>query len=104
MIKGIGVDIIKNSRVDLKVAQSLLSKKEYQYYQTLNDALKYEMLASRFAAKEAIIKATDKRYSFKDINLEKAENGRLVCTNIKHIHLSIAHEKEYSIAYAVYEE
>lgn len=103
MIKGIGVDIVENKRIDVKIAKWLLSEKEFVYFQTINEGLQREMLASRFAAKEAIIKATDKKYLFKDIVLEKSESGKLVCVSINNIELSISHEKEYSIAFAIWQ-
>ncbi len=103
MIKGIGVDIVENERINLKIAPKILSELEYQYFQTINENLQIEMLASRFAAKEAIVKATNKKYLFSDINLEKNKDGALICTSIDNIHLSISHEKKTSIAFAVWE-
>ncbi|MGL4588623.1 MAG: holo-ACP synthase [Mycoplasmatales bacterium] len=102
MIKQIGCDIVEHSRVNLKIASRILTDAELE---TLNarthEQKKIEFIASRFAAKEAIIKATNKQFLFKDIEISNGPNGEPLC-NIKGILLSISHERNYSIAYAIY--
>ncbi len=103
MIKGIGTDIVAHSRINLKIASKILSKKEFEIFDGLNEDLKIEFLASRFAAKEAIIKATDKQYNLSKIEIFSYESGKPY-SNIEGISISISHEKEYSIAFAIWEE
>ncbi len=101
MIKGIGTDIVEHNRVNLQIARKVLSKNEYiEFNQRKNQV---EFLASRFAAKEAIIKASDKKYLIKDIELTNLPSGKLVC-NIKNMHITISHEQNYSTAVAIWEE
>jgi len=101
MIKGIGTDIVNHQRINEKIAKTFLSEKELQVLKNKKDKITY--IASRFAAKEAIIKATNKKYLMRDIEISNLENGKPTC-NIKGIHLTIAHEKEYSIAYAIWSD
>ncbi len=104
MIVGIGTDIIKNSRVKPIIAKRILTTNEYQQYVAKDDKLKNEFLASRFAAKEAIVKATNKEYLINNIEILNDDNGKPYCSNIEGIELSISHEKEYSVAFAIYEQ
>lgn len=104
MIIGVGTDIVENIRVNLKIAKRILTDYEYEKYMQVNDGLKQEYLASRFAAKEAIVKATDKLMPINQIEIANTEGGKPYCKNIDGIHLSISHENKYSIAYAIYEK
>ncbi len=101
MIKGIGIDIVEHERVNLKLAPRVLSTNEYQEF--TNTKRQIEYFASRFAAKEAVIKATNKKYLLRDIEFKSLESGKLI-SNIEGIHVSISHEKKYSVAMAVWEE
>jgi holo-[acyl-carrier protein] synthase len=101
MIKAIGVDIVQHNRVNEKIARKILTKKELLILE--KKANKIEYLASRFAAKEAIIKATNKKYLFKDIEVLNTAGGSPYC-NIKNCKISISHEKNYSIAFCILEE
>ncbi len=97
----IGVDIVDHSRVNLKIAKKILTKKELEQFNKIqNTNSKIEYLASRFAAKEAIIKATNKKYSFLDIEVLRTKDKPIV--NIENLKLSISHEKNYSVAFCIY--
>ncbi len=98
----IGVDIVDHDRVNLNIAKKILTKNEYEQYENISniDSQK-EYLCSRFAAKEAIIKATNKKYMFKDIEVLRTDERATV--NIEGIKLSISHEKKISIAFCRYE-
>lgn len=100
MIKGIGCDIVDHSRINLNLANKLLTKNEFNIFKKKRNKVEY--LASRFAAKEAIIKATNKIYLCKDIELINDDNGKLLC-NIQGISITISHEKSYSVAFALWE-
>lgn len=101
MIKGIGTDIVEHERVNLNISRLVLSSEELIAFNQAKNQI--EFLASRFAAKEAIVKATNKQYLFKDIILSNTESGKLVC-NLEGIHITISHEQKYSIAFAIWEE
>ncbi len=97
----IGVDIVKHSRVNFKIAKKVLTEKEIDQFNDIsNDDAKKQYLSSRFAAKEAIIKATNKKYSFKDIEVLRTNGAPSI--NIDNIELSISHEEDYSIAFCIY--
>ncbi len=102
MVKGIGTDIVAHNRINLKIANKILTANELEIYNNLNDNLKLEHLASRFAAKEAIIKATNKQFNLSSIEILNKESGKPY-SNIEGISLSISHEKDYSVAFAIWE-
>ncbi|MDD3049232.1 MAG: holo-ACP synthase [Bacilli bacterium] len=108
MIVGIGCDIIQISRLRMNpdaLGKRILTTTEYQIYEAYQGNRRLEYLAGRFAAKEAIIKALDKKKVLSEIEILNDDMGKLVC-DIKGyaIHVSIAHEIEYAIAYAVCEK
>lgn len=102
----IGCDIVENKRlVDKsdKFIDLILTDKEKELYKQRN---KVEFLSGRFAAKEAVMKClpNTKEIKFTDIEVLNDETGKPYC-NIKGIEdISISHEKEYTIAVALYNE
>jgi len=123
MILGIGVDIVKNCRIETlidKYGKHFLGKvyteAEIEYCQSKKKAA--VSFAARFAAKEAVLKALGtgmRNNSWQDIeilnnNLGKPEVNLSAKTKkkadelkVSSIFLSISHEKEYSIAQIVME-
>lgn len=100
----IGCDIVENKRLinkDQEFIKFILTTKEQQLYNELGN----NFLFGRFAAKEAIMKClpNTKELKYIDIEILKGENGEPI-TNIENISVSISHEKEFTIAYAIYEE
>lgn len=107
MIKGIGVDITDNRRMNDQIAKRILSDEELIRYNSFeNDEARKCYLGARFAAKEAIFKATNIMIPFKEISILNNESGapyvKLPIDAI--IHISLSHEKDYSIAYVIYED
>ncbi len=108
MIKGVGIDIIKVDRIKKmkekygkKFLKRIYSKKELDYSMKL--LRPYETLAGKFAAKEAIIKATGRKIPFNKIEILN-NRDRAPFTNIRNVKISVSHEKEYAIAIAIFEE
>ena len=122
MIKGIGLDVIRVSRMKKwREAPGLLER--YFHPEELSTALSrgngVDMsLAARFAAKEAFGKALGRGLEglvLKDIMVKNHENGQpemfvtgtaldaLKQSRVEKIHLSLTHEKEYAIAMVVLE-
>ena len=110
MIKGIGCDILSIKRIQnvLDKTPSFLkhtySKAEINEYHKRNDDIYY--LASRFAAKEAIVKALSKYdHDLNTIEILNDEDGKpyvVIQNQINHqIFVSISYETNYVIAYAV---
>lgn len=97
----IGCDIVKNSRFinkNQRFIDLVLTPQEQVLYKKFG----LNFLAGRFAAKEAIMKCMlqTKDLHFLDIEILKDELGAPTC-NIPNISVSISHEKEYTIAYAL---
>ncbi len=114
MIAGIGVDIIENSRFCNK-SPGFLKKifTENEIKEGLSREAKEEYFASRFASKEAFVKAMGTGFGTiqpKDIEVfENADGLPAIVINKepwvkKRIHLSLSHEKGYSVAMVVLED
>ncbi len=122
MILGVGVDIVSNQRIEEAVQtfdaflERIYTKDEIAY--CYKRAKPYPSLAARFAAKEAMIKAipsceaiplTEIEVVVEDsgqpsINPGKTLKEELDKAGATAIHLSISHEKTYSVAYVVIEK
>ena len=111
MILGVGVDICQISRVHLDIARRVLSNDELLIFEAFKtDSRKLEYLAGRFSVKEAIIKALSGLYNIvgmREITILNKENGvpYVVEPLIENARLliSISHEKEYCVGYAIIE-
>ena len=105
MIVGIGCDIVDINRIDIRMARKILTNKEMEIFQTYKDKRAKEYLASRFCAKEAIFKALPSQNRvIHDIEVLNNEHHKPYCHIEPYkIHVSISHEEEYVIAYAICE-
>lgn len=92
----IGIDIVEHKRVNLSIAKKVLADKELEQYNNLDEVLKIEYLASRFAVKEAVIKATNKEFTFDEIEVIRTKGKPKI--NIEGLEISISHEKKYTVA------
>lgn len=125
-IKGVGVDITKIPRFkriieshESSFIKKMLHEKEIkEYLDIINIENKTKFLASRWALKEALVKATgNKGLIFSKIYLEKDTTGKPFVkfdeTYLKdnqdfnnffnNIHISISHEEEYAVAFVIIE-
>lgn len=122
MILGVGVDIIEIIRIkeaierNPKFIERIFTEEEIKYFEEIN--YKYESIAGRFAAKEAIVKALGtgfRNMKIKDIEVTNNEIGKPLVKlmggaleivkehkNVK-IHLSISHNRDNAIAYSLIE-
>lgn len=113
-MRNIGVDIVQNSRFssfinDEKKYRRILSDLEIKkYLEITNDKRKIEYLASRFAAKEAVIKAINElklHFSYNDISILNYENGAPYVVFSFEVNfqllISISHSDDSSIAFVV---
>jgi holo-[acyl-carrier protein] synthase len=118
MILGVGVDIAKNKRFaswlrNEKKILRFFHKKEIDF-----SKITVQMLASRFAAKEAFVKALGIGFhniELKSIAVLKNAKGQpyfylegeakkaFERLGGEKVHLSLSHEKEYAIAFVVIE-
>tara|TARA_B110000037_G_scaffold208565_1_gene256791 strand:+ start:2298 stop:2684 length:387 start_codon:yes stop_codon:yes gene_type:complete len=122
-ILGIGVDIIKNKRIENSIKNSKFKKKIYsskELKQSLISKNKVSYFSKRFAAKEAFAKAIGTGFrgnlNFKDIEVINDKMGKPYYSKskkitkliqqkfkVKHFNcfLSISDEKEYSTAFTI---
>ena len=125
MIFGLGVDLVDHARIEkiiqtreLKFINKVLSKNEKKRYSSVR--IKAQYLASRFAAKEALGKALKTGITnpllFTNIGIVSIASSPphfefsrrlqdyLKYLTIKNIHLSISHEKRFSVAMVTVEK
>ncbi len=125
MILGIGVDIaeIKEVRRLAEVSGESFIERTFTKQEradSLKAADRWEYLAARFAAKEAVFKATahllkEKTFDFRKIETLNREDGSpyvavtptlqavMEETGVVRLHISLTHEKEYACAFVIAE-
>jgi holo-[acyl-carrier protein] synthase len=106
--RGVGVDIIEVRRfrtlktID-RIAELVLTEREYDIYCGHRDPALY--LASRFAAKEAVIKACPSTLTFQDIEIVKEGKKPAVIfrrdMGVLKALVSLSHSEDYAAAFAV---
>ncbi len=120
MILGIGIDIIEIERIKKSVDQfgenfldKIFTPVEIEY--SINKPNKYQHLAARFAAKEAIYKAlsndTSQVYSWQDVEIYNELNGlpkvkfygalKDYLNSGKEIKISMSHSENYVACVAI---
>ncbi|MHB1687505.1 MAG: holo-ACP synthase [Ignavibacteriaceae bacterium] len=120
MVFGIGVDIIEIERVKESVDKygdhflnKIYTETELNY--CLSKASKYQHLAARFAAKEAVFKAIstgwNKEVSWHDIEIYNEVNGMPLVklrgglesflSNGKSLKISMSHSRDYVVCMAI---
>ena len=112
IILGIGIDITEVSRIRRLYGKNPAFLKRFFTSEEIIYCLKgknaAERIAARFAAKEAVIKALDRKdLALKDISVSKTETGRpvvaLKAPGLKGltVMLSLSHTENYACASAV---
>ena len=124
MIHGTGVDIIEIARIRSsiekysgKFEERVFTSKEINYCRSKPDPFKH--FAARFAAKEAVLKSLGTGMAhgigWKDMEILNQESGKPVLTlsgkgldifnslNLRNIHISMTHDRQYALAQAVAE-
>jgi holo-[acyl-carrier protein] synthase len=121
VVAGVGVDIISVARV-----RSMLERRGARAMYRLfspgevaeagTGVMAYERLASRWAAKEAVLKSLGSglwQVPLRDIVVTKGQDGRpevslqgkaqerATCLGVTGIQVSMSHEHEYAVAFAV---
>ena len=125
-LSGVGVDIIENSRIKRMIKNKDFLKRVFSNYEILNSKKKTNktsFFAKRFAAKEAFSKSLGSGLSnnlnFKDIIIKNDRSGKpffYITKKIKSIikkkfktnkysfFLSVSDEKNYSIAFVIFQK
>ncbi len=106
MIKGIGIDIVSNKRItSTNVESKFLNLDEKKILQKLNGEERNDFISGRWAAKESLIKASNKTFKYSEISILKNEDGspKVLINNLenKNIYVSISHEKDYTVAFCI---
>ncbi|MCH8170933.1 MAG: holo-ACP synthase, partial [Bacteroidetes bacterium] len=120
MVIGIGIDIIEIDRIKESVEKygdsflnKIYTKTELDY--CLNKSNKYQHLAARFAAKEAVYKAlttgTQEKAGWQNIEILNKTNGMPIVklkgylenylTNGNSLKISISHSNQYVTCFAI---
>lgn len=115
-ILGVGTDIVEVERVremverDTGFAERVFTRRELDY--SLPKVTRYEHLAARFAAKEAVAKALGRSFSWHEVEMTNNSDGKPEVTlydrakaaaNGATVHLSVSHTREHACAVAVVE-
>ena len=125
-LSGIGVDIIENLRFKKNIKNKKFLKRVFSNYEILNSkkkSNKISFFAKRFAAKEAFSKSLgtgiSNNLNFKDIVVKNDKSGKpffFITKKIKsfikkkfntnkfNFFLSISDEKNYSIAFVIFQK
>lgn len=103
----IGTDILYIPRLKIMLENNpsfikkVYTEKELEIASKMQNNLFF--LATRFAAKEAIIKATHGQFDFKEIEITKADSGKPIPKIINKeniiIDLSLSYDQDYAIAF-----
>ena len=125
MIVGTGIDIVEVDRIKNSIQKysdrfkkKIFTQKEIDYCDSQAEPAKH--FAARFSVKEAVLKCFGTGMSggilWKDIEVDKLESGQPILNlygkgekifdqlNLKHIHISITHDKSYAVAHAIAEK
>ena len=125
MIFGTGIDIIEIDRIKNSIQKysdrfkkKIFTQKEIDYCHSQADPAKH--FAARFTVKEAVLKCFGTGMTggilWKDIEIDKLNSGQPIINlhgngkklfnqlKLKHIHVSITHDKTYAAAQAIAEK
>lgn len=106
--ESIGIDLVENHRFDAFIddyrkLKRILSLQEIEVFQTFtNNSRKLEYLASRFAAKEALIKA-GLQFNYSEVSILNHENGApyVVGPFQVDVMISLSHTEAMSVAFVI---
>jgi holo-[acyl-carrier protein] synthase len=125
MIVGTGIDIVEIGRIKHSIIKysdrfknKVFTQKEIDYCHSQADPAKH--FAARFSVKEAVLKCFGTGMTggilWKDIEVDKKKSGQPTLNlygkgeelfnqlKLKHIHISITHDKSYAVAHAIAEK
>ena len=105
----VGTDIVNIKKLEKTINNTpnfihkIYTANEIEYAKSLKNPINY--YATRFAAKEAILKATNIKYEFNEIEILKNSDGKPIAHIINHknikIDISLSFDEEYAIAFCI---
>ncbi|MFA5130043.1 MAG: holo-ACP synthase [Patescibacteria group bacterium] len=108
-LAGVGIDIVDierfaSAKYPERVAEYILTERERQWMKESRDRMQY--LASRFAVKEAVIKAVPLSLGYQDMEICKdgvkpAVQMHRPDAQAYHVHISISHCPAYAAGMAI---
>ena len=125
MIVGTGIDIVEIDRIKRSIIKysdrfknKVFTQREIDYCHSQADPSKH--FAARFSVKEAVLKCFGTGMTggilWKDVEVDNKKSGQPTLNlygkgkdlfnqlKIKHIHISITHDKNYAVAHAIAEK
>ena len=125
MIVGTGIDIVEIDRIKRSIIKysdrfknKVFTQREIDYCHSQADPAKH--FAARFSVKEAVLKCFGTGMTggilWKDVEVDNKKSGQPTLNlygkgkdlfnqlKIKHIHISITHDKSYAVAHAIAEK
>lgn len=110
-IEGIGTDITTRNRFskdNIDFNKKYLLEDELNLLDSYSGEEAINFLAGRWAAKEAIVKASNKKIIYSTISILKEDTGKPIVFVAgeyrEDIHISISHEKSFTIAFCIIEK
>lgn len=101
----IGIDLTNIKRKEfksLKFAKRFCTENEFQQYlEKPNKLSQKKYLASIWAIKEAVLKATNKQIGIHEINIQKTNNGPKFIHHQFDFSISLTYEDKYVIAVVI---
>lgn len=98
----IGVDLVDLRRIHVELATRVCSPFEQrELAQIVHPAAQLQFIGSRFAAKEALFKATQTLLDMSEVDVAHREDGSPYFVQFPEMSLSISHEQDYAIAFVI---
>lgn len=103
----IGIDVTEFDRfkqLSDRFIRRFLTENEYSEFLKTDNIGKTKFLASRWALKEAVFKATSKKnpIPFTKIEFKKNNDGFVECTTFENVKVSLSYTKNYVYAIALW--
>jgi len=105
MIKGVGIDSVEIKRMEASLKRSGFQERVFTKAEIANEHGDInEYYATRFAAKEAVFKATGYPKDWLTIEVLNREDGSPYVSNVDNVHISITTEAGIATAICIAEK
>lgn len=98
----VGIDIVEIARINESLAARVLSTSELSELNNIqHPSARLQFIASRFAAKEALFKATQTTLEMNEVSIAHTSEGKPIIIEYPEASLSISHEEHYAVAIVI---